>query len=381
MGKGPERRPARELDISMHTAACHLESSFAPFMEFAFSYLKGLVDDSVGRPVVKSRLFWNASPRRNWKDSGYRRGRRIFQDSSGAGTARLLLAEILELPGLQIELGWQDNILLVDAYYFPTSRMARTVGRFNPFLPRVYVILIYYLVYFPLVYSLYLSRGWHLLHAGGVEYNRSGTVFAGLPGSGKSTFILSLLSQPGIKLLSDNLLLFDSRRVFACPEPLHLSKESIKVVDRRILERLDDTQRKFSHQRQDYRLEDEGRAWGTTPQTLIFLGLAVRREHKRLAEGLALERLTGYDRMAKEINAYEQFAASLDLLVSDQESEPTGRISGKKEALAALISQMDCWELWVEKGEDLSQSWKWLEELYEGKEPYNELQQRFGAGR
>jgi hypothetical protein len=146
MGKGPEGRPAREFDIFMHTAVCHLESSFAPFMEFACSYLKGLVDDSVGRPVVKSRLFWNASPQRNWQESGYRRGRRIFQDSSGAGTARLLLAEILELPGLQIELGWQDNNLLVDAYYFPASRMARTVGRFNPFLPRVYVILIYYLV-------------------------------------------------------------------------------------------------------------------------------------------------------------------------------------------------------------------------------------------
>jgi hypothetical protein len=367
------------LTISMHDNACHLECSYGPFMTFARSYLKDLLGAPGGKAAVKVRLRWGEAPGRNWNDGKYRRGRRILQDTSGPGTSRLLLAEILDLPGLQIEAGWQENTLVLQAYYQHGSRLAKAAGRFNPFLPKIYVILIYYLVYFPLFYSLYLSRGWHLMHAGAVGKEGPGWVFAGLPGSGKSTFILSLLSHPDMQLLSDNLLMFDSSRVYACPEPFHLSKESMKVVGKEALERLETTGRIFSHQRSDFLVEEAGRAWETHPEALFFLGLAGKREHRRLPKRLALERLAGYDRLAKEVNAYEQFAASLDLLVSEQEPGRTGRISDKKDSIAALVSKMDCCELWIEKGEDLSQSRKWIEEIIEGREEKNEHQEQAGA--
>lgn len=374
MKNGLDPRQPADITISLHTASCHLESSYIPFIEYARSYLKGLTISPKGKPVVKSRLFWGERPGKNWSGAVYSRGRRLLQHSSGISSTRLLLAEIIDLPGLQIETGWQDDTLLVDAYYSPESRLARAAGRFNPFLPRTYVILIYYLVYFPLFYSLYLNRGWHLFHAGAVENDGSGWIFAGLPGSGKSTFTLSLLSRPGVKLLSDNLLMFDENRVYACPEPLHLGRESIEIVDKAVSSSLYDSRRKFSHERRDYRLGEDRRSWGIEPKSLLFLGLAEKSAHRRLTGKLALERLAGFDRMAKEVNAYEQFAASLDLLVSEIEAEPTGRISTKKITLTALMSRMDCWELWIKKGEDLSQSWKWLEDLFEDRDYKNEIQ-------
>jgi hypothetical protein len=378
MENGSRSSGISEITVSMQAASCRLESSNAPFLEFARSYMHGMVRSSGEEPAVISKLLWDEHPQKTWSGDVYQRGRRLLQEYSGGKPTRLLLTEIQELPGLQIAMRWQDGILLVDAYYRVESRLARAAGRFNPLLPRAYVILIYYLVYFPLVYSLYLRKGWHLFHAGAVEKEGSGWVFAGLPGSGKTTFTLSLLSKPGVNLLSDNLLLFDGIQVYACPEPLHLGKESIEVVGQDVLSRLDDSQRKFSHGRHDYRLGDDRRVNKASAEHLVFLGLAGRREARSLPEALALERLAGYDLMAKEVNAYEQFAVSLDLLVSKKESGSTGRISDKREKLAALVSKMDCWDLWVEKGVDLLRSWSWLEELIKNEEANNEVQHQIG---
>jgi hypothetical protein len=363
------------LYVNMHGAVSRLECSYEPFIKFAGSYLQGLLAAPSDKVDVIVRLQWGASPQWNSKIGIYRRGRRILQDASGAETSRLLLTEILELPGLQLEIGRQENMLIINAFYRHSSRLARAAGRFNPLLPKIFVILIYYLVYFPLIYSLYMSRGWHLMHAGAVGRNGKGWVFAGLPGSGKSTFTLSLLSHPDLRLLSDNLLFYDSNRVYACPEPLHLSRESMNVVGKDVAKRLEETGRGFSHQRSDYLVAEEGRDLEIQPEALFFLGIASSKEYRRMPAWMAVERLEAYDRLAKEVNAYEQFAASLDLLLTEQEPERGGRITDKRQALAALVSEMACWELWVMKGEDLSQARQWLEDIGGFEEEQDELKQ------
>jgi hypothetical protein len=378
MKNGSHSGRKTEFTVSMHSVSCRLESSCISFMEYARSYLNEMIASSEEEPVVKSTFRWGELPGKPGSGEVLQRGRRLLQEIRSEKLYRLILTEILDLPGLQIELRWEEGVLLIDAYYRPESRLARAAGRFNPYLPRVYVILVYYLVYFPLVYSLYLKNKWHLFHAGAVEKKGSGWVLAGLPGSGKSTFTLSLLSQQGTSLLSDNLLMFDESQVYACPEPLHLGRDSIKVIEKSVLNRLENRKRKFSHDRNDFCIEENKRAWSVAPNNLVFLGLAERGKHRTLTNEMALERLVGYDRMAKEVNAYEQFAASLDLLVSEIKTKPAGRVADKNNKMAALLSRMNCWDLWIKKDEKLSFAWNLLEDMVESKEQSNEFQYQTG---
>lgn len=370
MGEIQAKTTRGKLTLELHGATCRLESDYAPFAAYARAYLADLVVEDGPVPDVVSCLHWDALPPDEWREGRVlQHGRRLWQSGNS-----VLQLELAELPGLQIEAGWSDGVLVVDAYYRPASKIGRLAQRLNVARQRAFAILVYYLAYFPVIYHLSRARGMHVLHAGSVWRPEGGWIIAGLPGSGKTTFTLSLLSDPHTRLLSDNLLLFDGERVYACPEPLHLSAASRGALPDGVEGRLVDARRDYSHGRRDFRLSATDRAWQARPGALFFLGLGSRLDLRAISPEDALERLLDYDRLAKEIDAYEQFAAALDLA-----GPGGGRNRGRVRALEGLVSRLNSSELWLQRGADVSRAFQLVLEGMKVREGKHEDQRRVDA--
>ncbi len=340
-----DKHSSRKLTLTLHGVTLCLEADRALFLNYARQYLADLPTAAEGAPDVSVRLHWDELPPDDWRSSDvHRRGRRILQTDH-----RVLQTEILTLPGLQLAATWAGKQLLIEAWYRPASRREQLAHWLGREIPPLFIILIYYLVYFPLIHYLEQTQNVYLLHAGAVSHPAGGWVLTGLPGSGKSTFTAALLANPQVNLLSENLLLFDAEQVYAFPEPIHLSQDSRKLLPAAAEQRLTDAGRHFSHGRRDFSLSPEARQWQVRPQALFFLGLAKQNNCRPIPADLALARLQAFDQLAKEVNAYAQFTASLELIAPQP-----GRFQRYQTALAALTSQLRCYELWLAAGSDLS---------------------------
>ena len=93
----------------------------------------------------------------------------------------------------------------------------------------IYEGLTYYLIYYPILYALE-SKNIYILHGSAVTYNDKAILMPGLPGVGKSTLCMALLSNKNSKFLSDNIVLYDDNKIYACFEPIRLDENSISLM-------------------------------------------------------------------------------------------------------------------------------------------------------
>jgi hypothetical protein len=347
----PIDKTNHKLYFSLHGVTCSLESGEARFQAFAHSFLPELLSKPIDYPKVFVRLHWGKQPDKTWWSSKTLcHGRRLWQFGS-----RILITELIELPGLQIETSWEGDKLVVEAYYTPPGRFGQLALRFNRNSIRIFFVLFYHLVYLPIFAYLSYRRGWHLLHAGATSLDGTVQILAGLPGSGKSTLSLSLLHEQDTRLISDNLLLFDRANVYACPEPLYLSPEIINWLPPTIVNRQTGAHRNLSHGRREFQLLPETRLMQAKPSQLYFVRIGKETACRSIHQNNAFVRLSSYEHMAKEIQAYEIFMAALDL-ISPQDSEytETNRCQVKLADLEALITGLECFELDLEKDRKLT---------------------------
>jgi len=83
----------------------------------------------------------------------------------------------------------------------------------------VFFALTYPLVYYPAFWYLENNHKTHFLHASAIQYEGKGILFCGLEGIGKTSLALSLIKDSeNARFLSDNLVLYDSQRVYPCYE-------------------------------------------------------------------------------------------------------------------------------------------------------------------
>ncbi len=336
-----EQEPMR---LSLHGVGLELRSDHPGFLRYAHHYLRDLVVPTVERAHVKVHLAWG-KPLVS-VDDGYRErlGRRIALNDKG-----IVQTEVLALPGLQLSVATTGDGLEIEAGFRFPSRRSRLIyvlqGRAGE--ARLFITLIYFLVYFPLFWYLERERGWYLLHAAAVTHPHGGVVLAGLPGVGKSTFTLALLSDPAARLLADNLVFHDGEQVYAFPEPIHLDQRSRALLPD-LGERLGAAGQAFSHDRYDYQLSPAARADVASPRLVGILRLAPGGGVRPLAREVCLERLLAYDRLAKETDEYGKQAAIWDLL-----SPQAKRSQRRLEMLERLLSRVDCYEIAVQAGGNL----------------------------
>jgi len=96
--------------------------------------------------------------------------------------------------------------------YFEQSRQNSTTN--------LYSTILRFAVIYPVLYFLEFEKGIRFLHATSISKNRTGFIFAGLPGAGKTFIMESLVSKRDYKLIADSLTLLDSNFLYPFPETI-----------------------------------------------------------------------------------------------------------------------------------------------------------------
>jgi len=251
-------------------------------------------------------LDWGATDSQTERRGLAQLGRRIW-----SGESVLQLAEIWQVPGLQMDIRWQGGVLGIHAVYAWPTRRARLVSAVMPAVQqKLYAALVYYLVYFPVSWWLERECSWTLLHASALASSEGGLVLSGLPGCGKSTTSLAALQSQRWQIVSDNLLYTDGGQVFSCPEPIHVDAGARALIGD-VAERAHDTGRRFSHQRQDYELAPQARQDSVKASALGFLHIGEQTQVIAVGQEDAALRLMANDFLAKEWAAYQESAAAM----------------------------------------------------------------------
>jgi hypothetical protein len=206
------------------------------------------------------------------------------------------------------------------------------------------------MVYYPAFWWLE-RQGLFPLHAAAVDLAGTGIVLCGLPGCGKSTLSLALLSLPEARLLSDNIIFFDRERVFSCPEPVLVDNRSLELIGKvgsllHPLGRRHVYGRAWCHVPPDHLVDQ------TIPRLLLFVGLGQQSRLRPLSYQEALQRFTAVNWIALEMRRYLVYRSVLGLL--SPESLHCGQ--GDESILRVLHDQGHCYELTVGWGDGLQKA-------------------------
>jgi hypothetical protein len=298
---------------------------------------------------------------------GLRRDHKIFRfrgqehlDSIGyrasVGSARIDWNSIGGLPGLQLSHTREKSRHHYHAVYHEmeddllTWRLAKRVLNrklLKDSQTETWDQLIEYLIYFPICWFLEFERGLRLLHASGVELQKGAAIFPGLSGVGKSTVSMYLFSKVGGRFLSDNLLLHDDKRVYACPEPILLASHGQRFLEQGD-PRLIATETAFAHQRKAYYVREAYRSDEAKLSAVLFLVRSKNAFVRQLSQEHAISRIFDSNAIAGETQRYHGYSAMMHLL------SPRGVLSlDRARTLAALLANVECYEVGIQEHHDL----------------------------
>jgi hypothetical protein len=343
--------------LQLHGIRIDLESEIDAFTEYVARAMEPFQCAGEGTPRIVSRLEWvegkpTRDPRRAFGLESW--DRRPDRDLYLAGT-RAVWLRIDDFEDLQLAVTWgQDRLELVGRYHFRVGRGERGeslrklvyAGRLDTLRARRFSTLLYYLVYHPLLWLLARERGWSVLHAGAVASPAGAAVFAGMPGCGKSTLAVAMTSDREWTMLSDNLVLHDGARVYACPELLLLDRASIARVGAAAA-RLTPAGERRVYERDAYR-PDDIELGPVSPAAIFNVGRARETEIARLDPKACAAALEADNLLAKEVRRIAIMSQVLDLVAGRGAPD-------ERAAIARLVQAVPCYQLWVGEGADLGE--------------------------
>ncbi len=241
----------------------------------------------------------------------------------------------LELPGLDIALALGPDRLKVGASHAdPHGRLLGALRRIflrtKPAVTRKNVL--YFCVYFPLFWWLGRTRGMRLLHAAGAEACGLGLLVSGLGGSGKSTTSVAALSEPGSKLLSNNLVLHDAEAAYAVPEPVQLTPSSVALAGDGA-RRLRPSGGRDRQMRGSFLVRPADAVDAIRVDRVVVLSFGEEARTERMTPSEAVLRIRAGDDLSLETRHFRSFSAVMDLAFPD--APPLGT----PDPLEALLSK------------------------------------------
>jgi hypothetical protein len=338
-----------QIGVELHGVTLNVSCNHEPMLD----YLRELLDDAI-RPVfdgpdLQVRGRWHSDEAALESDG-------VFADEGESGDTpgfgkRMRLGEddlvwfnTHRDKDLQLRFRRRANQLQFDvAYcYHPT---AEKLARYPAYAERKFFKLARYLVQFPVAWYLERTRGWTLLHASAVARGGEAVLVAGPGGAGKTTTCVGLLSHPGVRLVTENLLFTDGRHIFPLREPLRLTGDSLAL--------LADGPRQAlvplglgggSKHKVLFRLPatlDEG---PVRPAALFIPRFTARGSLEPIAPAMASELLGATNRLTLELNDYDWYTAALDLLWP-----AAGHATHHATVLARLTAQTPCYALGIDR--------------------------------
>ncbi len=197
----------------------------------------------------------------------------------------------------------------------------------------------YFLLYYPLFWYLESFRDIHPLHASCVDTPGGSILMAGLPGSGKTVTSLSLWKKKGSALVSDNIVLYDGKKVYSCPEPIRLHGDGASLVGGGKLEELDVGASK------GFYIVREGRAEDASPAVFLLMGLSDKFSVEEIDSESAAGMAFSQSIQGAEILNYFDYASLLNFL-----DIGTNLFNRRIGALKALFEGVKCFKVNVPRG-------------------------------
>ena len=322
----------RGLHFHLHGLTVSVETADADLRAFVQAQFEA-EDGAACRPDVSIRATWR------WGDAGQaaspspgagaqHHGRGVSLEAAGDGSVGARWSRVPGFPELKLSFALRGEaapVLGVEADCTYSLRgLGHRLGYLRPGRAdrkrnRLFFKLMYHMIYFPIAWHLQRSRGWGLLHASAVALSDGrAVVLSGMGGVGKSTLGLSLLSRPGARLVSDNLLFHDEERIYACPEPVRLDATALAGISEGGVEPERSALPSTAHPKPTYRVEESRRALAAVPSTVIFLRVAEEPGAGSIDTSDAAEMLRAGNDLAREIENYRPCASLLTMMAVER---------------------------------------------------------------
>ena len=269
------------------------------------------------------------------------------------GESSVFISEIERFPGLKISARVENYALHIDAFF--QNKDISLPGRILMFLKPntrykevLYIGLYYYLILMPLFYYLEHFNQTFLLHASSVAINGNGIILSGLGGIGKSTFSLGTLALKDSRFLSDNLIFFDDKKIYSCPEPIALDNNSLDMLHN-IKDKLLPQDIEYSHGRKWYQLKSDATTSESAASHLFWLQWGNEVNVVPIQKDICINNLLNINLLAKEIREYSILSAAFNLGLPSLIHPNT-----KYDVLSNLLSTVHCYALQIKPKGDIN---------------------------
>lgn len=301
--------------VEMHNVGLQFNSNNPDLVAYMQEHAQGLIVPATVAPTIAINVLWLEKDEYDAErhqfgglDSLNRIGKRILSSDD-----ELVWLDTLLVKGLQLRFRLVEKELTMDAVYcFDPGRKPESA--WAAYRIKKYFSLMKYFVYFPMAWYLEHFYGLYMLHASAVKLNGTAVVIAGVGGVGKTTTCMALLEQEEALLVSENLIFYDGKQIYACYEPIRADDGSMALLGDtngrfrrgKILPRVKD---KNVFHLGRHQLVDEARA-----SALFIPKFAGETAVSSLDPDICVEQLLSINTQTREVNAYYQFAAVLNLL-------------------------------------------------------------------
>jgi hypothetical protein len=183
-----------------------------------------------------------------------------------------------------------------------------------------------------------------MLHASAVEFDGKAVVICGMEGIGKTSLVLSLLQEENTSFLSDNLIFYDSQRIYPCYELIRIHKHEDSSLWRAKFKKVNEFRSLKDFYKPAFRLKREG----VQPKIFVFPQFSRKFFVKAIFGPDIVHKAAIMSKLPAELGNYSEFRKLYnfsDLNFNPQKSE--------YKALSDLLNSSRCYIIGMPKADGL----------------------------
>lgn len=339
----------KHVDLEMQGLHVQIRSDYEDLLDYVRLHLPDhVVPGSDGEPHLQVEVRWlegDVDPEGEGlafpgQDALDRVGKRLL-----AGPDTLVWTNLLRVKNLALRFRMQEERLFMDAIYAYAPRKSKLEAEPN-YRYKKFFGLMNWLLFYPVAWYLERFRGIYLLHASGIDLAGHGVVIAGVGGVGKTTTSVSLLAQEGARMVSENLIFYDSARIYSCYEPIRLDDQSLELLGaRRAILTPADIPDGANH-KNVYHVARRAVTDAVAASALFVPRFTHQGYVRPLGVEACMELLLAFNELTREVNDYYWFAATLNVLW------PTpGSLEKRAATLRAFLERTSRWEIGIDRSQ------------------------------